>query len=224
MQVLLKRAQAYSYLPRTAPKGETPAPINLLDVTKRKAAYVALLEDMRAEVAAKAKAAKAGKTLPPIVEAVRGITGMRAVELMAKGTDADSQKLADDLAAQAKALMGDASTAMAKRAKEIDADANSIIPNLNNNAANNGRTNTGRAGTNNNQTTTSYKKGLDTRSINELKEIIDNSTKVQSVAIDFEQVSKQNAAGFKEIADSADKTAKAASVTLKADYSGTQAK
>ena len=82
------------------------------------------------------------------------------------------------------------------------------VANLNNGAANSNtsRTNTGRTGTNsntNNQTPTSYKKGLNTRSSNELKDIIDNSTKVESVAIDFEQVSKQNAAGFKEIADAA---------------------
>jgi hypothetical protein len=204
--VLLKHSQALAYTPKNPPS----SPISILDMTKRKTAYTALLADMHAEVAAKAKTAKAGKTLPPIIEALRGISDLRAVEMMAKDTDADSSQIAEDLASQAKTLMSDAVQTMSKRGAEIDADANTVLTNP---ASNAGRT----RGTQTNAMAT-YKKGLDTKSANELKQIVDTCTKIESLAKDFQDVSKQNAAGFKEIADTADHTAKAATTTLNADY------
>src|SRR5256714_370157 len=125
-QLLFKRMQAFNFTPRTAPKGQIPQPISMLDMSKRKAAYSALLADMKQDVTVKAKAAKAGKTLPPIVDAIRSISDLRAVEMTATGSAAESQKLVDDLADQAKGLMNDALKDMKKRAKTIDDDANSL--------------------------------------------------------------------------------------------------
>ena len=203
--VLLKRSQVFAYTPKAPPA----APISLLDMPKRKTAYTALLADMRAEVAAKTKVAKAGKTLPPIIEAIRGISDMRSVEMMATESDTDSAQIADDLATQGKTLMDDAVQTMSKRAAEIDTAANAALPAPRATAA---RTKGVPADT------TVHKKGLDTKSMNELKQIIDTCTKIEAVAKDFEEVSKQNAAGFKEISDTADRTAKAATVTLNTDY------
>ena len=134
---------------------------------------------------------------------------MRSVEMMAKDSDTDSTQFADDLAAQAKTLMGDAVQTMSKRGGEIDTEANAYMATP---ARGAGSRIKGTADAN------GHRNGLTTKLINELKQIVDNSTKVEGVAKDFEEVSKQNAAGFKEIADTADRTAKAATVTLNADY------
>ena len=215
-QILLKHAQAYQYTPKPKAAGDAPKPINILDMTKRKDAFIALLADMNAEVTAKIKTAKAGKTLPPIIEAVRSITSMRAVELMAQDSDSDSQKVADALAAQAKTMMTDTLTPMTKLAKEIDDDANTLV--LNPQMRSPGRAIGGTT------TDTFHKRGLTTKSTSQLREIIDTSVKIASVAKDFSEVSKDSAAGFKELADNAEKTAKAASVTLNADYASLQGK
>ena len=208
--ILVKRSQAFGYAPKTPPA----KPIGILDMAQRKAAYTALLADLHAEVTAKAKAAKAGKSLPPIIEAVRSISDMRSVEMMARDSDTESMQFADDLATQAKTLMTDAVQTMSKRGGEIDAEANAYL-------APPTRTTAARmkGSSSNTDPVNRQKFGLTSKMINELKQIIDNSTKVASVAKDFEEVSKQNAAGFKEITEIADRAAKAASVTLSADYS-----
>lgn len=209
--ILVKRSQVFAYSPKTPPA----KPIGILDMAQRKTAFTALLADLRAEVGAKAKTAKAGKSLPPIIEAVRSISDMRAVEMIATESDAESQQFAKDLAGQAKTLMGDAVQTMSKRATEIDTDANAAVT-----SPARGSSGKYKPANTNTQEQSARKSGLTTKMTNELKQIVDSCTKLENVAKDFEDVSKEDAPAFKEIASTADRTAKAASVTLNADYSG----
>jgi hypothetical protein len=139
---------------------------------------------------------------------------MRAVEMTATGAAAESQKLVDDLADQAKGLMGDALKEMKKRAKAIDDDANALIPNIAPASANGSII----------AEQSYHKRGLEYNNTKELKGIIDTCTKVAAVSKDFADVSKTSAEGFKDIGDAAEKTAKDAETTLKADYSGSYGK
>lgn len=209
--ILVKRSQLFAYSPKTPPA----KPIGILDMAQRKAAFTALLADLRAEVGAKAKTAKSGNSLPPIIEAVRSISDMRAVEMIATESDTESQQLAKDLAGQAKTLMADAVQSMSKRATEINTDANAAV-------ASPARAASGKYKPANTNTPEqkAHKFGLTTKMTNELKQIVDSCTKLDGVAKDFEDVSKEDALAFKEIASTADRTAKAATVTLNADYSG----
>jgi hypothetical protein len=225
--ILFKRMQAFNFTPKIAPKGQAPKPISLLDLSLRKSAFEALLPDVQAEVTAKAKAARGAKNLVPIVEAVRSIGDLRAVELMAEKEDADtvSQKLADDLAGEAKTLMGEALQPMDKRVKAIDDDANTIVATYSAYTQQGGGGVSSRIGpamgpTGNTQVTY-HKKGIDTNANRELKSIIDTCSKIVGVSRDFADISKAQALGFKEVMDAAIKTGKAASTTLNADYSGT---
>jgi hypothetical protein len=221
--LLFKRMQTYTFTPKFPPKGQpAPAPIDMLDLTKRKDAFTALLGDVQTEVTAKVKTAKSAKVLPPIVDAVRAAGELRAVELTAEQPTDPSAQMADELAAQAKDLIGDSVGKMDKQAKAIDDDANqwsqTVTP------PQNTRTGTGitsRSGNTGPGLAQTYykKKGLTTQETKDLKTIIDTCEKIGAVCRDFEQVSKSAAAGFKTIADATAKVEKAATTTLNADYS-----
>lgn len=222
--VLFKRMQTFSFTAKTAVKGQpAPQPIDLLDVSKRKDAFVALLPDVQTEVTARARAVKSVKSLPPIIEAIRAVADLHAVEVMAEDTSNASEKLADDLATQAKELIGDSVGTMDKRVKVIDDDANALQPIVT--GPQNTRTGTGvssRSGpTGSGAAQIGYqKRGLNSNAKTELKNIIDTCEKIVAISRDFAEVSKSSAAGFKTIGDAAANTAKAANTTLTADYSG----
>lgn len=218
-QILLKHSQAYLYTPKQQgpPAGK---PISILDMTQRKSAYQGLLAEVTAEVKAKIKTAKAGKALPPILDAVGSLTDMRALELMATDTDVESQKVADELAKQAKILMTDGLSSTSILAAQIDDDANTLTAVPSGMQRNPGRGGAGGGGSSTGSTYT--KKGLTSKTTGELKEIIDTTARIATLARDFAELSKVNAAGFNDLALSAEKTNKAATTTLNANYAGIQ--
>jgi len=208
-QVLIKRTSAYTFMPKTAPKGELPKAIDLLDVTLRSKAMEALLRDLRSELAPKVKVAKLAKSLPPIVEVIKSASDFRNVELVVTGKDADSQAFIVDLGTRALDLMNDAVKNMMARAQEIHVNANALDANPPA-VAQGGVV----------MPTTYHKRGLDWRSTNDLKDIVATCGKIGSAAGDFGSLSKSLTANFKDVGDAADKTARSADETLRADYSG----
>ena len=207
--VLYSRMKVYVFTPKTAPKGEAPKPISLTDLTLRKAAFTALLGDLKLDVNAKVKSAKAGKSLTPIMEAARAAGDLRAVEIMATGEETESQKAVDSMADIAKTLTADGVKDLERQAKVIDASANKQVQGMANKNSNG-------------STTYTYsKQGLTGQNTKDLKSIIDTCQKIQGIAKDFAAASKSSAAGFKEVQDAADAVLKAATLTLNADYRGT---
>jgi hypothetical protein len=224
--ILFKRMQAFNFTAKTAPKGQAPKPISLLDLSLRKSAFEALLPDVEAEVTAKAKGARSAKNLLPIVDAIRNIGDLRAVEVMAEKEDAGtSQKLADDLAGEAQTLMADALKTMDKRVAALDDDANQVVSTYSAYTQQSGGSVGSRIGPAIGPTGPTqinyHKKGIDTNASRELNGIIDTCGKIVAVSRDFSDISKAQALGFKEVMEAAIKTGKAATTTLNADYSGT---
>jgi hypothetical protein len=224
--ILFKRMQGFNFTPKTAPKGQAPKPVSLLDLSLRKSAFEALLPDVQAEVTAKAKGARGAKNLVPIVDAIRSIGDLRAVEMMAEKEDSStSQKLADELAGEAKTLIGEALKTMDKRVAALDDDANQVVATYSAYTQQNGGGVTGRVGPAVGPTgptqITYHKKGIDANASRELNGILDTCGKIVAISRDFADISKAQALGFKEVMEAAVKTGKAASTTLNADYSGT---
>lgn len=210
-QVLIKRTTVYVFTPKTATRGELPKPIDLLDMSQRKPAMVALLRDLQAEATPKLKAASTAKTLPPIVDAIKWLSDFRSVELAANGNDTVYQTSVTDLGKRAIELMNTGLSDMQNRTQTITQTANQLIANMVAPAAPNQPP----------AQPTYHKRGLDFRSTNELKEIIATSQKIDSAAHDFGALSNSLAAGFKGVGDNATKTERAADQTLRADYTGT---
>ena len=223
-RALVKRSQALSYTPKSSTAGAAKG-ISLLDMGQRKEAFTALLADTQAEVAAKAKAAAASKSLPPIVAGINSIAELCAIELMATGVDTASSALASQLSTQGMKLMDDAVHAAGDRAKTIDQEANVLHADAKQqqqNAPNTGTNPKSKTGARQvvvAGTTTYHKQGLNSNQSRELTNIIDTCKKVSSAAKDFATIDKQQTAGFQAIVTSADACAKEAAATLSADYS-----
>src|SRR4051794_13841822 len=98
--LLVKRSRVFMFTPRTAPRGQAPKPISILDLDQRPVAFAAMFEDARVDTLAKLKAAKSSKTLMPIVEAVNAAADLRVLELASTGKDELSAAQLDGLAVQ----------------------------------------------------------------------------------------------------------------------------
>ncbi len=210
--LLINRSQAFAYKPKVAPVGTVPAPISVLDVTQRKPAYTALLADVKVEMAPKVKAAKAGKSLVPVIEIVRTLGDLRAVEQSATGATTESDALLDDLSGHAAELMGDEVARVEKQTTKISDSANTSIL-LRDNIG--GTVRSGSGG----QTVDRYKlTGLTYQDNQNLKAAIDTTAKIAGVAHDFGETGAKSATAFKKIEKDATATHDKANDVLKADY------
>lgn len=209
--LLASRSTSFQYVPKTravaapgAPAAPT-APISILDLTQRKAAYQALLTDVKAELAPKAKSATAGKTLVPVVDLVRQLGDLRAVEQAATGATTDTDKLLDELADHARGLMADEVDRLDKRTDRISTVANEHIPIIDLSPSYNSGTR--------------FKlKGLEVQDQKDLKEAIDTCGKIAAVAHDFADVGSASTAPFQKIQKDADKAGDKARDVLNTDY------
>jgi len=127
-EIVVKRSKNLVFTPKPGKKGDKAEPVEILDPEKRKAAFAALLEEEQAAAAPGLKAAKASKTLPPIVEALKQISDLRMLELAATGEDAEASKMVDDLSGRAQKLMDEAVQDMAALVKDVETSANDLQP------------------------------------------------------------------------------------------------
>jgi hypothetical protein len=222
-QILFKQSPGLTY---TSKADRTMKPIPLADMAQRKAAYNALLGDMKADIAAKIKAAQSAKALPPIITAVQSLSDMGTVETVATGSDKATATAADDLAGGAKNLITKAITEMSGTAMSIDQKAKEMIPyGVRDTAVNtNERGPDGKARQITVAEPTMRMRGLTNAQRDTLREIADTCDRVVTVCRSFEQVSKQHAEGFKTIEASAQKVLTDSRTTLDADYTGVYVK
>ena len=103
--LLVHQARLFSYTPRHVEAGQKPEPIPLSDPARRPDAFKALLADQQADLTPKAKAAAHATSLGPIIQLIRGLGDLRAVEQMATSATKQSDALLVDLAEQAHKLM-----------------------------------------------------------------------------------------------------------------------
>ena len=129
-EMLLRQSKGFAYTPRAsgADKGR-PAPIDILDPESRRRAFAALLADELAASESKVAAAKASRSLDPIVALFKPLAAMEGLE-RASSKDGDAPRvkaLETELADRAKRNLADALRAVAKRVGEIDKEANTFI-------------------------------------------------------------------------------------------------
>jgi hypothetical protein len=210
---LLRQTHGYTFTPRTAPRGQAPQAISLLDVDRRADCFAAMFNDAKAEIAAKVRAAKSAKTLLPIIEAIKAVSELRTLEMAAFGKDEQSTAQLDGLANQAKDMMAKAVKELKAQADKDHDRANDLLP---------VRIDPRTAGVS--VTPIYYKKGLEGDMMRELKKVIADSEAIAEAAKQFADLSKSTADGFGEVEDAAEKVAKSAKATLDDDYTGTYTK
>lgn len=209
---LLRQARNYMFTPRTAPRGQIPQPISVLDLDRRPECFAAMFEDARAEILAKVRAAKSARTLLPIIEAIKAVSELRTLELAAFGKEELSAAQLDGLSLQAKDLMSKAVKDLKSQADKYHDRANEVLPVQVPSATGIGTTQL------------YYKKGLQGTMYRDLKNLVTESEQIADAAKQFADLSKATADGFGEVQDAAEKVAKSAKGTLEDDYTGTFSK
>jgi hypothetical protein len=125
---LLKASKAFAYTPKrmTATEGH-PSPIDILDKENRKRAFLAMMTDEQAASEVKFKAARAGKSLPPIAETFKPLAVMEGYERAATGEAAKVKELRVELLEKSKKVLADALRDMSKRVGDVGKDANTFV-------------------------------------------------------------------------------------------------
>ncbi|MEA2709401.1 MAG: hypothetical protein QOF78_2002 [Phycisphaerales bacterium] len=130
-ELLIRRAKPLGYVPRVAApapanaqadaaaaKAKPGTPIPYIEAADRKRAFAAMLIDEMAVVDPKVKAATKSEALPPIIDAIKSLGDLRAVEIAAKGTSTETKGLSADLGTHAHHLISDTIRPMSKRVEE----------------------------------------------------------------------------------------------------------
>lgn len=212
--LLLKRSRQFTYVPKGAPRGVAPPPpISIVDPAQRTACFAAMFDDQKYDIQGKVRAARAAKTLVPIIEAINAVSELRLFELAAYGKDEQSVAQLDGLAQQAKDLMVRAVRELQIRQDKINQQANALVP------LTLGRIDS--SGTlQDTPDQTFRKKGLTPQQMNELKGIAADCKRISEAAEQFADISKATADAFDQVRTAADKAARSATDTLDDDYGG----
>jgi hypothetical protein len=129
-EMLVRQAKGFAYTPRTPGADKSrPAPIDILDPESRRRAFEALLADELAANESKVAAAKASRSLDPIVALFKPLAMMEGLE-RASTKDGDAPRvkaLQAELTDRAKRDLADALRAVARRVGEIDKEASTFV-------------------------------------------------------------------------------------------------
>jgi hypothetical protein len=124
-ETLVRKSPGLKYAVR--PKGGgKPEVLDILDEAGRKQAMSALYVDEAALAAPKLKAGESAKTLPIIIEALKTVSRLGALEQAANGTDEKTAASAKELGTHAQTLMTDAVKSIANDVQKIGLSANSV--------------------------------------------------------------------------------------------------
>jgi hypothetical protein len=216
--LLFSRSQNLQFTPKHRPTApEQPAgPFPLTDLEQRKPAFNALRADVQAELEPKVKAAKDAKSLVPVIDVMRSVGDLRALEQLTSGDNKVTDQMIKDMATHASDLMSTEVTKLDGEDAAIDGNAHQTVmthvP---------VRTSNGITSSSGGPMQTAYRyKGLSANDKKTLGNNVDSLTKIASISHDFGDLGA-DAAGFKKIETDATKAAEKANITLNADYSQT---
>jgi hypothetical protein len=123
--MLVRKSPGLKYTVRPRGGGK-PEVLDILDEAGRKQALAALYAEEAAAAAPKLKAAESAKLLPVIIDALKALTHLGALEQAANGTDEKTAASAKELGTHAQALMNEAVQSIANDVQKIGLSANSV--------------------------------------------------------------------------------------------------
>ena len=124
-EVLVRKSKATGYVPKPPKPGAAPATrpvapiIPIIKPDDRKQAMEALLNDEMAVAQPKLRAADNAQALPPIIEGVRVLFDLNALEKASTGQDAQTKGLSANMGKRAHMMISSALDNMSKRTEEI---------------------------------------------------------------------------------------------------------
>jgi hypothetical protein len=122
-EALVRKSAGGKYTVRSK-TGDKPQVIDILDEEGRKKAFAALYEEESALAAPRIKAGESAKVLPAIVDALKVVMRLGAIEQAAFGTDEKTAATAKNLGAHAQKLLQDALLGISGEVKQVSARAN----------------------------------------------------------------------------------------------------
>ena len=134
-ELLIRRSKPLGYMPRTAgapapqtrpviakadpaPKGQANQPIPIIEPADRKRALAALFADEFAVVDPKVQAATTSDALPPIIDAIKLLGDLQAIEIAATGSSAQSKGISANLGTQSHTLIARTLDSMSTRVEQ----------------------------------------------------------------------------------------------------------
>jgi hypothetical protein len=188
-EILIRRSKPLGYVPRTAapaggeprvakapaaaaPKAQASQPIPIMEAADRKQAFAALFADEFAVVDPKVKAATKSNALPPVIDAIKSVGDLRAVEIAANGSATQTKGITADMGAHAHMLIAGTLQPMEQRVEQCWESASR--PTL-----------TERGG---NTYSLPGMWGLNSAEQNELKNVVATCEKVQPIATELASV------------------------------------
>jgi hypothetical protein len=214
LSVLIHKSTAGQYQPRqptTRPvdaAGGKPAPIDIIDMNSRGDAMGALLADETKVMTARVEPLKNQNSLAPLMDGIKQLGDLHAVELAVTGKDETSGQLMSPIAGRAADLMTQQLTLMSANVGKLQKEA----------------TQPG-----NTVQTSPYgmgagavsQRGLNSSEINSLNDVIDTANKIIAACDDFTKAMQTSASPFDSVKTTATALVKHANDVLHADYSGT---
>jgi hypothetical protein len=122
-EALARKSAAGKYTVRSKTGGK-PEVIDILDEEGRKKAFAALYEEESRLAAPKIKAGESARVLPAIVEALKVVMRLGAIEQAAFGTDEKTAATAKNLGAHAQKLLQEGLLGISGEVKQVSARAN----------------------------------------------------------------------------------------------------
>jgi hypothetical protein len=176
-EMLVRKSPGLKYTVR--PKGGgKPETLDILDEAGRKQAMAALYADEAAVAAPKIKAGETAKTLPVIIEALKTVSRLGALEQVAMGSQEKTTASAKELGTHAQSLMSDAVRSIAGEVQKIGLSANSVT-----------RQSDGNGGY------IMVKRGLSPLDTRTLRADVDNGEKIADAAKELSAVTKVTSLG-----------------------------
>jgi hypothetical protein len=209
--LLIKRSTNGVYTPKLpqagadGSRGGKGAPIDIIDPKSRKDAMAALFNDESKQGLAKVESLKKQKTLKPVMEGIRDLATLRALEMAATDSDATTKQALSQLGSHANQLMGDALKTMAAKVDQIARQANET--NTQQKTYSDGRV----------ENVTS-KRGLTSVDQSALKDVIATCMNIKQACDEFAAALESEGAGFSGTASQSDQLATRADEVLKANY------
>ena len=204
-ELLLKKSPTLAYLPKPT-KGDTakPTPISVVEEADRKKAFEALWTDEWATVSPKLEKFKAEKSLPPVMDAVKLVGSVRAIDVAAHGEATESAAAMTDLGDHARTMINEALTTMMSRIATIETEAN--------------KTQNTQIGDGGGGVFISTKRGLYSPDTKELKGIIDTCGKIAPASAELAAATGEEASKFDDVKTKSEEVAARAKEVLDADY------
>jgi hypothetical protein len=126
LSALVAKSPNLLYAPKSRTGPLAPKPINILDRTARPAACKALFDDSLPDVKTRVRIALDASAMPPVLDAAKAVATLRALEKAGTGDDAQSKRLAEELAPRAVLRLGNSVADMDGAARTIVSAANMV--------------------------------------------------------------------------------------------------